>query len=116
MPYFLVTWLLTAIALMITAYIVPGFTVTNFVAALVAAIVLGLVNAIVKPILIILTLPLTLVTLGLFLFVINGITILIAGAITPGFSIAGFGQALIGSIVLTLVASGLNFLFNRDAQ
>jgi putative membrane protein len=116
MPYFLVTWLLTAIALMITAYIVPGFTVTSFVAALVAAIVLGLVNAIVKPLLVILTLPLTLVTLGLFLFVINAITILIAGAITPGFSVAGFVPALVGSIVLTLVASGLNFLFNREAE
>ena len=113
MPQFLLTWLLTAVALVITAYIVPGFAVTSFVAALIAAVVLGLVNAIVKPILVILTLPLTVVTLGLFLFVVNAITIWLAGAITPGFQVAGFGAALIGSIVLTLVAAGLNLLVDR---
>lgn len=110
MPNFLITWLLTAIALGITAYLVPGFTVSNWVAAAIAAIVLGLVNAIVKPILVILTLPLTIVTLGLFLFVVNAITIWLAGALTPGFTVAGFIPALLGSIVLTLVASVLNWI------
>lgn len=113
MPQFLLTWLVTALSLMITAYIVPGFIVTSFVAALIAALVLGLVNAIVKPLLVLLTLPLTIVTLGLFLFVVNAITIWLAGIITPGFQVAGFGPALVGSIVLTLVASGLNFLVGR---
>lgn len=113
MPQFLVTWLVTAVSLMITAYIVPGFVVNNFVAALVAAVILGLVNAIVKPILVLLTLPLTILTLGLFLFVINAITIWLAGVFTPGFAVAGFGAALIGSIVLTLVTSGVNYLVDR---
>lgn len=110
MPRFLLTWLLTAVALVITAYLVPGFVITSFVAALVAAVILGLVNAVVKPILVVLTLPLTVVTLGLFLFVINAITIWLAGYLTPGFDVNGFLPALVGSIVLTLVAGGLNFL------
>jgi putative membrane protein len=113
MPHFLLTWLLTAVALVITAKIVPGFVVTSFVAALVAAVILGLINAIVRPILVVLTLPITLVTLGLFLFVINALTIWLAGSITPGFLVQGFGPALIGSIVLTIVASVLNFVVER---
>lgn len=113
MPNFLLTWLLTAVALVITSYVVPGFIVKSFVAALIAAVVLGLVNAIVRPILVFLTLPLTVLTLGLFLFVVNAITIWLAGAITPGFKVAGFLPALVGSIVLTLVASVLNYIFRR---
>jgi putative membrane protein len=113
MPQFLLTWLVTAISLLITANIVSGFTVSSFGAAAIAAIVLGLVNAIVKPILVLLTLPLTIVTLGLFLFVINALTIWLAGELTPGFDVAGFLPALIGSIVLTLVTSAINFLIDR---
>lgn len=113
MPQFLLTWLVTAISLMITAYIVPGFVVSSFGAAVIAAIVLGLINAIVKPILVLLTLPLTIVTLGLFLFVINALTIWLAGALTPGFDVTGFIPALVGSIVLTLITSVSNFLVGR---
>jgi putative membrane protein len=113
MPEFLLTWLITAISLIVTAYIVPGFAVNSFFAAVIAAVVLGLVNAIVKPILVLLTLPLTILTLGLFLFVVNALTIWLAGAITPGFIVAGFGPALLGSIVLTLVASLINFFVGR---
>ncbi len=109
MPNFLLTWLLTAVALVITASLVPGFVITSFVAALVAAVVLGLVNAIIKPILIVLTLPITIVTLGLFLLVVNAITIWLAGFITPGFDVLGFVPALLGSIVLTIVTSVLHF-------
>lgn len=114
MPEFLLTWLVTALSLMITAHIVPGFFVRSFIAAAIAAVILGLVNAIVKPILIILTLPLTILTLGLFLFVINALTIWLAGTLTPGFEVRGFIPALLGSIVLTLVTSGLNLLLNRQ--
>ncbi len=110
MPYFLLTWLLTAVALVITAHLVTGFVIKSFVAALVAAVVLGLVNAIVRPILVLLTLPITFVTLGLFLLVVNAITIWLAGAITPGFDVRGFVPALVGSIVLTIVTSVLHFL------
>lgn len=115
MPNFLLTWLLAAVSLVITAYLVPGFAIANFVAALIAAVILGLVNAIIKPILVVLTLPITIVTLGLFLFIVNAITIWIAGAITPGFDVNGFPPALIGSIVLTLVSSVLNHLVGDRA-
>lgn len=116
MPHFLLTWLLTAIALIITAKIVPGFKVDSFAAALVASVILGLVNAFVKPILVVLTLPITFITFGLFLFVVNALTILIAGNITSGFHVAGFIPALIGSIVLTIVASVLNFFLGGFAR
>ena len=117
MPHFLLTWLVTAVSLLITAYFVPGFIIKSFAAALVAAVVLGLVNAIVRPILVLLTLPLTIVTLGLFLFVVNAILLLLVSRLTPGFGfiITGFGPALLGSIVLTIVASVLN-LFVRAVE
>ncbi|AFZ17071.1 phage holin family protein [Allocoleopsis franciscana] len=110
MPNFLLTWLVAAVSLVITAYLVPGFVINSFIAALIAAVILGLVNAIIKPILVLLTLPITIVSLGLFLFVVNAITIWLAGAITPGFDVRGFIPALIGSIVLTIVSSVLNHL------
>lgn len=111
MPHFLLTWLLTAVALIITAQVVPGFKVDSFSAALVASVILGLVNAFVKPILVVLTLPITFFTFGLFLFVINALTIWLAGNITSGFQVDGFIPALIGSIVLTIVSSVLNYVF-----
>ena len=100
-------------ALVITAQLVKGFVVTSFVAALIAAVILGLINAIVRPILVLLTLPITFFTLGLFLLVINALTLLLAGVISPGFQVQGFVPALIGSIVLTIVASVLNFVAER---
>lgn len=114
MPSFLVTWLLAALSLVVTAYVVPGFVINSFVAALIAAVILGLANAIVRPILILLTLPLTILSLGFFLFVVNAITIWFVGAITPGFSVEGFFPALIGSIVLSIVSSALNFFFKPE--
>lgn len=116
MPEFLITWLISAVALMITAYIVPGFFVANIVSAAIASIILGLVNAVIKPLLVILTLPLTLLTFGLFLFVVNAIAIWFTGLLTPGFDVRGFAPALIGSIVLSLVTSGLTMLVgNRNS-
>jgi len=113
MPEFLITWLISAVALMITAYIVPGFFVANIISAAIASIILGLVNAIIKPLLVVLTLPLTLLTFGLFLFVINAIAIWLTGVLTPGFDVRGFAPALIGSIVLSLVTSGLTILVGK---
>jgi putative membrane protein len=113
MPRFLLTWLLTAVSLVITANLVTGFVVKNFVAALVAAVILGLVNAVIRPILVVLTLPITFVTLGLFLLVVNALMIWLAGSITPGFQVLGFVPALVGSIVLSIVATVLNFVVER---
>ncbi|MCG6138013.1 MAG: phage holin family protein [Nostoc sp. LLA-1] len=111
MKHFLLTWLATAVALLITANIVPGFFVQNFIAALVAVAIIGLVNAFIRPILSILAFPITLITFGLFTFVINALTLWLASHFTPGygFEIQGFLPALIGSIVLTIVSSLISY-------
>ena len=110
MIYLLLRWALNAVALLLVAYLAPGVTVETFLAALIAALVLGLVNAVVRPILVILTLPVTLVTLGLFLFVINALLFWLVAEIVDGFRVTGFGAALLGSIlysVITLLTSWL---------
>ncbi len=105
---FFMTWLLTAIALLITAYVVPGMEIAGIQAALVATVILGIVNAVVKPILVFFTLPFTILTLGGFLLVVNAITFGLVGYFTPGVTIDGFLPAIIGSIVLSLVSGFLN--------
>jgi putative membrane protein len=114
MIHLLLRWVVNAAALMLVAYLYPGVSVTSFGAALIAALVLGLVNAVVRPILVILTLPVTLLTLGLFLFVINALLFWFVAEVVQGFHVAGFGAALLGSIlysVITLLTSWL--LFSR---
>jgi putative membrane protein len=103
MSAYLVHWLLASVALMLTAYFVPGFQVQGFSSSLVAAVVIGLVNTFIWPILVLLTLPLTAFTFGFFLLVVNGFALKIAAALTPGFSISGFLPAILGSIVLTAI-------------
>ena len=112
MKNFLLTWLGTALALLVTSRIVQGFIINTFEAALVAAIAIGLVNAIVRPILSLLAFPITLVTFGLFTFVINALTLWLASAINPtsGFQIEGFIPAFLGSIVLAIVSSIINYI------
>ena len=112
MLQFLLTWLATAISLIITAFVVPGFIIVSFSSAIAGAAVLGLVNAIVKPILVLLTLPLTILSLGLFLLVINAIALGLVGYLTPGLSVTGFFPAVFGSIVLTFVSGLINQLFS----
>jgi putative membrane protein len=114
MPQFLITWIATAIALLITAKIVPGLVVDSVSASIIGAAVLGFVNAIVKPILFIFTLPLTILTLGLFLLILNAIAFGIVGYLTPGFTVDGFFPALFGSIILSLIAGLLNQLFQGE--
>ena len=110
---FLLTWLATAVSLIVTAFIVPGFAIVSFSFAILGAAVLGLVNAVVKPILILFTLPLTILTLGLFLLVVNAIALGLVSYLTPGLTIAGFFPAMFGSIVLTLVSGLINQLFSN---
>ncbi|BAY65527.1 hypothetical protein NIES22_56330 [Calothrix brevissima NIES-22] len=111
MKHFLLTWLGTAVALLITSKIVSGFVIQTFVAALVAAIVIGLVNAFIRPILRFFAFPITLLSFGLFTFVINALALWLASALTPGsgFEIKGFFPALLGSIVLAIVSSVINY-------
>ena len=112
MMQFLLTWLATAISLLITAWIVPGLSITSVGAAAIGAIILGLVNAIIKPVLILLTLPLTILTFGLFLLFVNAFTLGLVGYLTPGFSVNGFFPAILGAIVLSLVSGIINQIFD----
>ena len=102
--HLLLRWLLNTLALFVVAYIVPNFYYRDWIALAIAALVLGLLNAIVRPILVLITLPLTIITLGLFLFVLNAIMLEITAAIVPGFDVDGFGWALVGAVVLSLVS------------
>jgi len=109
----LVNWLVATIAVWITAYLLPGVILTGFAAALVTALVLGVINAFLKPLVIILTLPLNILTLGLLTFVINAALVLLTGAIVPGFDVVNFWWALLFSLVLTIVNAGLFALSRR---
>lgn len=99
----LLHWLLSAIALLIVSRIVPGFHVLGLVPALIASLVIGLLNATVGLVLKIVTFPLSILTLGIFLLVINGIMILLASAVVPGFRVQGFAPAFWGAVVLALL-------------
>jgi putative membrane protein len=98
----IVRWLLLAAALLLVAHLYPGVTVASFGTAMIAALVLGLLNTLVRPLLVLLTLPVTLITLGLFLFVINALMFWAAATLLEGFHVAGFGAALIGSVLYSL--------------
>ena len=99
----IINWLLSAIALLIVAYIVPGFHVSGFFAALLAAVVIGLINATIGLFLKVVTFPLTVLTLGVFWFVVNAIVLKLATWFVPGFNIYGFFPAFLGAIVLSLI-------------
>ena len=100
----LLVWLLNALALFLVAYLVPGVHLADFSSALVAVVVLGLVNAILRPLFILLTLPVTLLSLGLFIFVINALLFWWVGDILQGFRVDGFASALLGSVVYSVVS------------
>ncbi len=101
----LARWIVNAAALLLVAYIYPGVQVGTFTAALIAALVLGLVNAIVRPILVILTLPVTILTLGIFLFVINALLFWFVAEVVKGFTVTGFMAALIGSLLFSIITT-----------
>lgn len=105
-------WLISTVAVVITAYLLPGVAVEGLFAALVAAVVLGIINAFIRPVALLLTLPLTVVTLGLFALVLNALLVLLAAAVVPGFVVAGFWWAVAFSLVLSLVNAVL-YRFRR---
>jgi putative membrane protein len=109
----LINWLITTVAILVTAYFLPGVTVRSFMAAVLTALVLGLINAIIRPILIVLTFPLTVVTLGLFIFVLNAVLVLLTGAIVPGFDVRSFWWALLFSLVFSVVSFVLHRIVPR---
>lgn len=108
--YLIAVWLINTVALIAVAYLMPSIQVSSFGAALIAALVLGLVNAIVRPILVILTLPATILTLGLFIFVINGLLFWWVGSFVRGFVVMGFWPGVAGAIIYSLVAWLLSHL------
>lgn len=101
----------TALLLILVSRVVSGIKIDNEISALLAALVLGLVNALVKPLVLLLTLPVTILTLGLFLFVINALMLLLTSALVPGMKVQGFIPALIGSLVLSLLNIAVSLVF-----
>ena len=111
---FLIHWLVVAIALWLTAMFVPGVTIASWVTLALAALVLGFVNAIVRPILVILTLPITVLTLGLFYLVVNGIAFGLAAALVPGFELASVTAAILGALATSVISWFIGIFVKRD--
>ena len=113
----LLKWLLSAAALLFVAYVYSGVQVQNFTSALIAAFVIGLFNVVLRPVLVVLTLPVTIVTVGLFLFVINALMFWAAASVLDGFHVNGFAAALLGSLIYSLlgvvIESALGGLFAK---
>ena len=116
MPFFILLLIFNAAALLLTAYIVPGFIITHLGSAILAAVVIGIVNAVIRPILLIITLPINLLTLGLFTIIINAITLWLASLFVPGFHIDTALAAILGVIVLSLVSTGLHLLLRAYSK
>ena len=113
MAGFLIHTVVLAIAIWAAASVVPGVTIASWSALAVAALVLGVVNAIVRPILLILTLPITVLTLGLFYLVVNGMAFALAAAIVPGFQIATWGAAILGALMTSVVSWFIGIFVER---
>ena len=109
----LVVWLINAVALIAVSYLMPSVQVTSFGAALIATLVLSVVNTIIRPILVLLTLPVTILTLGLFIFIINGLLFLAVAHLLEGFQVAGFWPAVLAAIVYSLISWALSALILR---
>lgn len=110
----IIQWLIYALAIVISAYILPGVHIASFVTALVLAVVLSIINLFVRPLLVVLTLPVTIFTLGLFLFILNALLIMFAAYIVPGFVVASFWWALLFAIVLSLVRGVLDSFAHKE--
>ena len=111
--YIFLRWAISAVSVVVAAFIVPGVRIANTWSALIAALVIGLVNALVRPILLLLTLPINLLTLGLFTFVINALMFWLASSIVKGFDVANFKAAFFGALVYWLVSWVVNGMFQE---
>ncbi|MFN7693331.1 MAG: phage holin family protein [Burkholderiales bacterium] len=114
MGRFLLRWLLLAGALLLVAYLYSGVRIAGFGSALLAAAVLGLFNSLLRPLLVLLTLPVTLITLGLFLFVINALMFWAAASVLQGFAVTGFAAALIGSLIYSALGLVIDFVTKKN--
>ncbi len=109
--YYLLRWLVSALALLATAYLVPGFKIRDFTSALIAAAVIGIANVSIRPVLLVLTLPFNILTLGLFTFVVDGVVLRICSALLKGFDVSGWFSAIFGAFVLAVVSVLLHWAF-----
>jgi putative membrane protein len=116
MARFLMHWIIIAIALGAAAYVVPGIHIDSGPVLIIAALALGLVNAVVRPVLTLLTLPLTIVTLGLFYLVVNAAAFGMAAALVRGFRVDSLGSAILGSLVVAFVSSVFSWLIRKTAE
>jgi putative membrane protein len=115
MAGFLIHAIVLAIAVWITAQVVPGITITSWTTLAIAALVLAIVNAIVRPVLVILTLPITVLTLGLFYLVINGVAFGMAAALVPGFAVRSWTAAILGALLTSVISWVLGIFVKRDS-
>jgi putative membrane protein len=113
---FLVHWLVVGVALWVTTQVLSGVHISSFNVLVLSALVLGLVNALVRPVITILTLPLTIITLGLFYLVVNGLAFGLAAALVPGFSVDGFGSAVLGALVVSIVSWVIGLITNEKKR
>ncbi|NLA51337.1 MAG: phage holin family protein [Alcaligenaceae bacterium] len=109
----IIAWIVNAFALVLVSYLLPGVHVAGFGSALIAALVLGLVNTLVRPVLVLLTIPVTIFTLGLFLLVINGLMFWFVGSILRDFQVDGFGWALLGAIIYSVITYAMTSILSR---
>ena len=111
--YLILRWLINTVAILLMAYYLPGIAVSGFYAALIAALILGIINAIIRPLIILLTLPVNILTLGLFTFLINAFLFWFASTIVKGFEVADFKAAFLGALIMWLVSWISNWLLKK---
>ena len=109
-------WLVAALAILISSYVLPGVSVDGFVTALIVAVILGIINVFLRPLFVLLTLPITVLTLGLFVFVINGLLVMLAANIVPGFEVDSLLSGILFAIVLALVSAVLDMFENKKSS
>jgi putative membrane protein len=112
----LLVWLINAVALIVLPYLMSSIQVDSFATALIAALVLGLINTFIRPVLVLLTLPATVLTLGLFIFVINGLLFWFVGSFVQGFHVAGFWSAILGAILYSIISWAMSALILPDKK
>ncbi len=110
----LVRWILNALVLMMVAYLIPGIEVSNFYIALITALVIGLLNTFIRPFLLLITLPINILTLGLFTFILNALLFWLAASFIEGFGVSGFWAAFIGALVFSIISSLLNGFVKKN--
>lgn len=114
--FIIARWIINALALLLVAYVLPGFTVASFGWAMIVAVFLGICNAVIRPILLILTLPITILTLGIFSFVINALMIMLVSSLLEGFEVASFSTAFIAALILWAVSWFTNTIVRSSRE